>query len=142
MTDTLFTRVNVLDCSGKPPFAGEVLVRRNRIVRVCRGPAALPREGVRVVDGRGTATLMPGLIESHAHLSFENTDDLARIGRIPPEETTLMATRNAKFYLVCCIMSCLSAAAAKPRVGVVIRNAINAGEIPGPRLVDGNPLTT
>ena len=142
MVGTLFVGVNVLDCTGDAPFPGEVLVQENRITAVCRGDETLPRDNVRIVDGGGTAMLMPGLIESHSHLSIDNTDDLAKIGMVPPEENTLMAARNARFYLDCGITSCISAAAAKPRLDVVIRNAINAGEIPGPRLLAASPWLT
>src|SRR5262245_50041116 len=135
MARTLFTGVSVLDCGGDEPYPGEVLVEGNRIAAVARGSGTLPRAGAEVVDGRGGTTLMPGLIESHTHLSVDNTADLARIGMVPPEETTLIAMRNARLYLDCGITSCISAAAAKPRVDLVIRNAINAGEIPGPRLL-------
>src|SRR4029077_20033037 len=107
-----------------------------------RGTGSLPREDVEVVDGGGDTKLMPGLIESHTHLSIDNTDDLAKIGMIPPEENTLIAMRNARLYLDCGITSCISAAAAKPRLDVVIRNAINAGEIPGPRLLAASPWLT
>ncbi len=142
MPGTLFTRVHILDATGTPPYPGEVLVEGNRITKIHRGPPALPRESAQVIDGGGTSTLMPGLIESHSHLSIDNTDDLAQIGLIPPEETTLIAARNAKLYLDCGITSCLSAAAAKPRIDVVIRNAINAGQIPGPRLLAATPWLT
>ena len=142
MTNTLFTRVNILDGSGDLPFLGEVLVRGNRIVSVHRGLPTQPPDNVQIIDGMGTATLMPGLIESHAHLSIDNTDDLAKIGNIPPEETTLIAARNASLYLDFGITSCISAAAAKPRIDVVIRNAINAGQIPGPRLLAASPWLT
>jgi imidazolonepropionase-like amidohydrolase len=142
MLATLFTRVNILDCTGAAPYPGDVLIEGNRIAKVDRGTSQVPRENVRVIDGGGTTTLMPGLIESHAHLSIDNTDDLASIGLVPPEETTLIAARNAKFYLDCGITSCLSAAAAKPRIDVVIRNAINAGQIPGPRLLAATPWLT
>jgi len=37
---------------------------------------------------------------------------------------------NARLYLDCGITSCISAAAAKPRIDVVIRNEINQGRIP------------
>lgn len=142
MAGTLCVGVNVLDCTGDAPFPGEVLVEQNRITAVCRGDETLPRDNVRIVDGGGTATLMPGLIESHSHLSIDNTDDLASIGMVPPEENTLMAACNARFYLDCGITSCISAAAAKPRLDVVIRNAINAGEIPGPRMLAASPWLT
>ena len=142
MPGTLFVDVNILDCTGADPFLGEVLVQGNRIAVVSRVERSVPRDDVVVIDGHKTATLMPGLIESHSHLSIDNTDDLAKIGMIPPEETTLIAVRNAKLYLDCGITSCISAAAAKPRLDVVIRNAINAGEIAGPRMLAASPWLT
>jgi imidazolonepropionase-like amidohydrolase len=141
MARTLFTNVEVLDCSGDEPFAGEVLVDGARIAAVRRDGPPLPRDGAEIVDGAG-ATLLPGLIESHSHLSIDNSDDLAKIGAVPPEETVLIAVRNARLYLDCGITSCLSAAAAKPRVDVVIRNAINKGQIAGPRLLAATPWLT
>lgn len=138
---TLFTNVRVLDCSGAEPFAGEVLVEHSRIAEVVRAPGVIGRDGCDVIDGGG-ATLMPGLIESHAHLSINNAATLEEIGMIPPEETTLIALHNARLYLDCGITSCISAAAAKPRVDVVIRNEINAGRIPGPRLLAATPWLT
>lgn len=142
MSRVLFTNVTVLDCTGDKPFAGEVLVDGNRIATVARGEQTVSQEDVRVIDGGGTRTLMPGLIESHAHLSIDNTDDLRAIGMVPPEESTLIAMKNARFYLDCGITSCISAAAAKPRLDVVIRNAINSGDIVGPRLLAASPWLT
>lgn len=54
----------------------------------------------------------------------------------------MIAARNAALYLDCGITSCISTAAAKPRVDVVIRNAINAGQIPGPRTLAASPWLT
>ena len=142
MSGILFSNVNILDASGKDPYPGQVLVEGNRISAVSHNGEDLSGNDLQVIDGGGTATLMPGLIESHAHLSIDNTDDLAKIGMIPPEENTLIAMHNARFYLDCGITSCISAAAAKPRLDVVIRNAINAGEIPGPRLLATSPWLT
>lgn len=141
MSRTLFTDVLILDGTGAEPFPGEVLVEAARIVAVSRDGQPLPRDGADVIDGGG-ATLMPGLIESHAHLSIENAADLVQIGMIPPEETLLIALKNAKLYLDCGITSCLSAASAKPRTDVVLRNAINKGDFPGPRLLAASPWLT
>lgn len=142
MTKVLFSDVRILDCSGADPFLGHVLVEGKHIVGISRQAETLPREGVQIIDGGGQATLMPGLVESHAHLSIDNTDDLAKLGAIPAEEHTLLTARNAKLYLDHGITSCLSAASAKPRLDLVIRNAINAGEIPGPRLLAASPWLT
>jgi imidazolonepropionase-like amidohydrolase len=50
-----------------------VLVAGNRIKSIGRQPGALrAAPDATVVDGGG-ATLMPGLVEAHAHPSFANT---------------------------------------------------------------------
>ena len=138
----MFTHVNVLDCSGDDPFEGEVLVEGNEIVEISKETGKLPRDGAEVLDGGDDVTLMPGLVESHSHLSINNVDDLTALGRIPPEEHTLLTMHNARLYLDHGITSCISAASAKPRLDVVIRNAIENGEIPGPRLLAATPWLT
>ena len=61
MEDILFTNVNILDCSGRDPYLGEVLLRGNRIKSVGQGNSSVARNGCRVIDGR-RAFLMPGLV--------------------------------------------------------------------------------
>ncbi|MEO7336363.1 MAG: amidohydrolase family protein, partial [Caldimonas sp.] len=58
---------------------------------------------------------------------------LDAIQRMPPEEHILWCAEVAKKYLDMGWTSCVGAAAAKPRLDVVIRNAINDGTIQGPR---------
>ena len=142
MSKYLFTSVNVLDCSGDNPFEGEVLVEGNEIVEISKQTGKLSRDGIEVLDGGDDVTLMPGLVESHSHLSINNVDDLTALGRIPPEEHTLLTMHNARLYLDYGITSCISAASAKPRLDIVIRNAIENGEIPGPRLLAATPWLT
>lgn len=132
-TATLFTNVTIIDGSGEPPFAGEVRVEGNRIDAVSRQPGALAVEGAEIVDGGG-ATLMPGLTDAHAHLSFINSVDLAGLGDLPPEEHTLETMKVAKLVLDHGYTSCFSGSAAKPRLDIAIRDAINRGDIPGPRI--------
>ena len=132
----LFSEVSIIDGSGAPPFTGDVLIDGDRISAVApqRLPPTDPRvDGATVIDGRGR-TLMPGLIEAHAHLSFINFRDLYDSVRLPVEEHLLATIENAKLLLDHGFTSCFSAAAAKPRLDVVVRDAIDAGRIPGPRL--------
>jgi imidazolonepropionase-like amidohydrolase len=138
MAKVLFKNVNILDCTGAPPFAGQVLVEGNRIKAVAPQGTPIAADGAQAVDGGG-ATLMPGLIESHSHLTFLDTPDLEGLGFVPPEEHTLRAIRNAKKMLDQGFTGCNSAASAKARLDVVIRNAINAGEFPGPRTLAASP---
>ena len=87
-----------MDCTGAEPVAGEVLIDGDRIKTVTRTDKPLPREGVTVIDGRD-GFLMPGLGESHTHLSISNTSSLTEIGETPPKEQVLQTLRNAKLYL-------------------------------------------
>ncbi|MBL8379518.1 MAG: amidohydrolase family protein [Burkholderiales bacterium] len=132
MGNTLFTNVRIIDGSGAQPYAGEVLVQGNRISRVGRGARAIPAVGVTVVDAAG-ATLMPGMCEAHTHFGWVNSKTLDAIQKLPHEEHTLWAAQVAKQYLDMGWTSCVGAATPKPRLDCVIRNAIDAGQIPGPR---------
>jgi imidazolonepropionase-like amidohydrolase len=141
MGQILFVNVSVFDGSGAPSFLGEVLVQGNRIKAVAKGRDQIKADGADVVDGGGT-TLMPGLTEAHAHLSFTNCDSVLEMGDLPIEEHTLLTARHAKLMLDCGFTSCFSAASAKPRLDIVIRNEINAGLLPGPRLRAASPEIT
>lgn len=141
MAKVLFKNVNVLDCSGAPAFAGQVLVEGNRIKAVGPSGAKMASDGATVVDGGG-ATLMPGLVEAHSHLTFLDTSDLESLGFVPPEEHILRSAMNAKKLLDQGFTACNSAASAKPRLDIVLRNFINAGNIPGPRTRAASPELT
>jgi len=131
-TSTLFTNVRILDGTGTMPYSGSVLVQGNRIRTVGRSSAALAPHGASVIDGAG-ATLMPGMCEAHTHFSWNDSATLAGIQTMPLEEHVLWCAKIAKKYLEAGWTSCVGAACAKPRLDVVTRNAINSGQIPGPR---------
>jgi imidazolonepropionase-like amidohydrolase len=135
MADVHFTNVRIFDGGGETPFTGDVLVQGNRIGRVVRtghGQRPQPVMGAQVIDGAG-AFLMPGMIEAHTHFSWNDQPSLDAIQRMPPEEHILWCAEVARKYLDMGWTSCVGAAAAKPRLDVVIRNAINDGTIVGPR---------
>ena len=140
MNRTLIANATILDGSGDPPFSGDVLVEGPRIAAVERG-GGLRRVDARVIDGTG-ATLMPGLVEPHGHLSYPDAASNAEFTRLPPEEHVLVTMRNAKTALDSGYTSVLSGASAKPRLDIVIRNEINAGRIPGPRYLANGPEIT
>jgi imidazolonepropionase-like amidohydrolase len=130
---TLFTNVTVLDSTGAAPYPGEVLVEGERISAVRRSPDGPRPQGARVVDGGG-GTLMSGLCDAHTHFSWNNAPTLDYLSSMPPEDHTLFAVESARTYLDCGYTMCVGASSAKPRLDVVVRDAINAGRVPGPRL--------
>lgn len=141
MLKVVFKNVEVLDGTGTLPFAARVLVEGNRIAAVVPESVALAADGARVVDGNG-GTLMPGLVESHAHLSFTDIRVGTDLGNTPPEEHTLRTAAYARTLLEHGFTSCVSAASAKPRLDVAVRAAIDVGDIPGPRLLTASPELT
>jgi len=138
-----FTNVRILDASGEAPYSGEVTVEGNRIKRVSRqgNGYSWGTSGLRRIDGRG-ATLMPGLIDAHLHLSWNNAPGIAPIQMMPVEEHMLSTIEMAKVMLDAGFTAGRGAAAAKPRLDVVVRDAINAGRFPGPRYTAAGPEIT
>jgi imidazolonepropionase-like amidohydrolase len=138
---TLYTNVNILDGTGRDPFRGQVLVTGNRIAKVAdagRGES-IDDSLATLVDGGGDVTLMPGLCDAHTHITWNNGATLTESAEMPVEEHLLLSLENAKLYIDCGYTSCVGAASAKRRMDVVLRNAINSGKYPGPRLLAAGP---
>jgi imidazolonepropionase-like amidohydrolase len=141
MTSQLIANAMIFDGTGQMPVPGEVLIEGQRIRQVAEGAGQIAREGLSVIDGQGL-TLMPGMTEGHCHISFTGVASPAELGELPPEEHTLATMHNAKLLFDHGFTSVYCAASAKPRLDVVIRNEINAGRIPGPRIRAASPEIT
>jgi len=132
----LFINARIFDGSGAAPFAGEVLVKENRIAAVARtGGTPLARDNAMVVDGAG-ATLMPGMTEAHAHLSWPSSVERFVPGMsLPPEDLLLNTARNARILLDHGFTSAYSAGALGKTLEVSLKAQIDSGGMPGPRLL-------
>lgn len=137
MNKTLITGAKIFDASTDKPFEGDVLVEDNRIRSVSRTPGQIPQAGCQVIDAKGLF-LMPGMTEGHAHLSFEAVTATEDLITPPPEEHTLLTARVAKVLLDHGFTSAWGASEAKLRLGVAVRNEVNAGRLPGPRIRAGS----
>jgi imidazolonepropionase-like amidohydrolase len=130
---TVLHAAHLLDVeAGKLVSPGEVLVQGDRIVE--SGTHVTHPAGSQVID-LGTATLMPGLIDAHVHLFLHpGAEDLQTVQESVPQRT-LIAASAAKADL-------LAGFTAERDMGtegahcadVAVRNAIDSGLIPGPRL--------
>ncbi len=142
MGSYLIKNVTVWDGIEDAAYPGEVLVEGNYITGVARGSEHIDAgRAAEVIDGKGQF-LMPGMVEGHCHLSFVGPARNQDLGEIPPEEHLLRTMRNATFLLDCGFTSAYSAASAKLRLDVVVRQEIEDGFLAGPRYRAAGPEIT
>ncbi|KAI1662858.1 composite domain of metallo-dependent hydrolase [Daldinia decipiens] len=138
----LFKNVNIFDSTGADPYLGDVLIEGERIKAVGKVDAT-PDSDTLVVDGKGKKTLMSGLVDSHTHFSWNNSPTLDGLTRTPLEEHVIQTAQSAKTYLDYGYTMCFGAASARPRLDIVVKQAIKSGLIPGPRsLANCQEITT
>jgi len=133
----LITNATIFDGTGGKPFVGDLLVEGNRIQSVTPGGLKSATAADVNIDGTGKF-LMPGMTEGHAHLSFDGVTATEDLMTPPPEEHTLLTARVAKTLLDHGFTSAYGASEAKLRLGVAVRNEVDAGRLPGPRIRAGS----
>ncbi|HEX6802051.1 MAG TPA: amidohydrolase family protein [Terriglobales bacterium] len=131
--------LNVED--GRMLTPGEVLVRGDRIAEA--GSRVSRPAGAEVID-LGDRTLLPGLIDAHIHLFLHpGAEDLQTVKESVPQRT-IMATIAARDDLMAGFTAerDMGTEGAGP-ADTAVRDAIDQGEIPGPRLrISGNAINT
>jgi imidazolonepropionase-like amidohydrolase len=131
----LFTNARIFDGSGAASFPGEVLVQDNRIAAISKtGDGPLPRANTQVVDCAGE-TLMPGLTEAHAHLSWPSSIERFVPGMsLPYEDLVSNTANNARILLDHGFTSAYSGGALHKTLEIELKRQIDSGATPGPRL--------
>jgi imidazolonepropionase-like amidohydrolase len=128
---TLFRNAMIFDGSGRASFPGDVLVRGEHIEAVGVVPDA---PDATVIECHGQ-TLMPGLVEAHAHLTWPSSiERVINSMRVPLEEHVALTEANARITLDAGFTSAYSAGSLGEKIEPALRDRIDAGEIPGPRL--------
>jgi imidazolonepropionase-like amidohydrolase len=114
---------------------GVVVVKDDKIAGV--GPAATVPDDAEVIE-LGDATLMPGFIDAHTHLTMMYSEDYARAAldglRKPIPEMALDASVNARITLRAGFTTVRDVGSAD-YLDAGLRNAINRGVVPGPRML-------
>lgn len=126
--------------SGKIISPGEVLVRGEKIVEA--GQSVTHPADAQTID-LGNTTLMPGLIDAHVHLFLHPGNEGLQTVEESVAQRTIQATLAARDDLMAGFtaerdMGTEGAGSAD----TAVRNAVNRGEIPGPRLrISGNAIS-
>lgn len=114
---------------------GVVVVTDGKIV-AAGASAAIPA-GAEVLD-LGDATLLPGFIDAHTHVTMMYREDYARAAleglQKPIPEMALDASVNARVTLMAGITT-VRDVGSHDYVDAGLRNAINRGVVPGPRML-------
>ena len=129
---TLFTNARLLTAESEDIIDRGVLLVEDGSVRFAGNAEDLKSSTHHVID-LGGKFLMPGMTETHAHLSFDDSSPFS-IGDSSVEQATITAVGNARLMLNAGFTSAVSFGSTYA-IDVALRNAINTGKIRGPRLM-------
>lgn len=130
---------SLIDGTGSDPVPGtDVVIAGDTIVRV--GPTgtiddAVPT-GATLVDAAG-ATIMPGLVDAHCHMTFDDVQSNDELFFHRPPATAAMVTLfNLPKLLAAGVTSLLDPDTVMG-IGPEIRTVVDSGAFPGPRISTG-----
>jgi len=128
---------HLLDVKTGKMLADQMLVIENGKI-VSRGPAAdakVPADAVRIE--LPSATVLPGLIDAHTHLTMDPRFGYEILALSVPRQS-LIGAKNARLTLQAGFTTVRNVHA-MGFSDVALRDAINAGDVPGPRMLVSGP---
>jgi imidazolonepropionase-like amidohydrolase len=130
-TRTAVRAGRLIDGRGGPPVANAViLIDGDKITAV--GPGLAIPANARVID-LSRSTVLPGFIDAHTHVTSQPRDYYEDIFRKSPIDVAITAHVYAKRTLEAGFTTIRDVGSAE-FIDIALRNAINRGDIPGPRI--------
>jgi len=121
--------------TGKMLTNRAIVVEDGKIISVGSDTDALP-EGAKVID-LSDKTVLPGLIDAHTHITFDPKFGYDRLAISVPREA-LIGAKNARITLLAGFTTIRNVGATE-FADIALRDAINAGDVPGPRIDASGP---
>jgi imidazolonepropionase-like amidohydrolase len=121
--------------TGKTLTNQAIVIENDKIVNV--GPdSGAADAGAKVIDLSGK-TVLPGLIDAHTHITFDPKFGYDRLAISLPREA-LIGAKNARITLLAGFTTIRNVGATE-FADIALRDAINAGDVPGPRIDASGP---
>jgi imidazolonepropionase-like amidohydrolase len=135
-TRTIVRAGKLLDVrTGKTLTNQAIVIEDGKIVSV--GPdTGAADAGAKVIDLSGK-TVLPGLIDAHTHITFDPKFGYDRLAISLPREA-LIGAKNARVTLLAGFTTIRNLGATE-FADIALRDAINAGDVPGPRIDASGP---
>jgi len=122
--------------TGKTLTGQTIVIQGDKIMSVgAIGDQRLPADAT-VID-LPNAAILPGLIDAHTHITFNPNFGYSRLAISVPREA-LTGARNAKVTLEAGFTT-IRNVGASGYADVALRDAVNAGDVPGPRMLVSGP---
>ncbi len=133
---TAIKAARVLDVrTGQMIANAVILIEGERIIAI--GPKVVVPENAEVIDLK-TMTVLPGLIDCHTHLTFApGVGGVSGLTQSIPRQA-LIGAKNARITLQAGFTTVRNVGASGYS-DIALRDAINAGDVPGPRIVASGP---
>lgn len=132
---TVISGATLIDGTGRPPLPdATVVIEGERIREVGPSPSIRIPDGARIIRATGKF-ILPGLIDTHVHLEMVGLSD---IGELPeewsvPAKVRELAVMNARLDLLAGVTTVRDLGST--RALLQVRDAINSGVLPGPRII-------
>jgi imidazolonepropionase-like amidohydrolase len=126
---------HLLDVKTGKTLSNQIIVIQGDKIASVGAVAQIPA-GAQVVD-LSNATVLPGLIDAHTHVTFNPNFGYSWLAISVPREA-LIGARNARVTLEAGFTT-IRNVGAKGFADVALRDAINAGDVPGPRMLVSGP---
>jgi imidazolonepropionase-like amidohydrolase len=114
-----------------------IVIDGDKITSVSGGGSQSDNQAGAHVINLPNATLLPGLIDAHTHLTFDPNFGYQELGVSIPKEA-LIGAKNARITLEAGFTTVRNVGASG-YTDIALRDAINEGMIPGPRIMASGP---
>ena len=122
--------------TGKTLTNQTIIIQGDKITEVTGAVDQIMPKDATVID-LPNATVLPGLIDAHTHITMTTNFGYSRLAISVPREA-LNGARNARVTLDAGFTT-IRNVGASGFTDVALRDAINAGDVPGPRMLVSGP---